>query len=104
MNIDQNDPAALDLVREIFPNVEIRAYTVWHRLGRLWARFQHRFGNHDDVWTYRIGVDMADRFEEMSLVIGKPLNPAAVIVKQLECSVCHRKTGPIHVVEAQEEV
>ena len=91
------------MVSELFPSAEIRGYTVWQQLGRHWARLLHRFGGHDDIWTYRIGVDLADGFSEQPLTIdadGRIIKTAEamVLVKQIECSICQRKSGPIIVV------
>lgn len=102
MNIDQTDREAVALVQEIFPTAIVQPYTVAQQLGHRWARLLHRFGIHDEVWTYKVGVDSATGFKERPVVIGKPI-PGMVIVKMLECSICGRRTGPIHVVEPAKE-
>ncbi len=76
MNIDQSDPEASDLVRRLFPTAEVGHYTVWQRLGDHWAHLLHRFGIHNNIWTYQ--VDLTDW--PMSV-------PPS---KRLECSICHR--------------
>lgn len=117
MSVDLSDPNSVALVHRIFPNAEVRGYTVWQRLGRRWASLLHQFGIHDDVWTYRYGMVSADdQFEEVHLTIagdvlshmeggvtvidnvrvtGTGVSRDAVLTKQLECSICHRKNGPI---------
>jgi hypothetical protein len=98
------DPREIDLVNEVFGHVvthegrpvEVRPYTISQQLGRRWARLLHRLGIHDNVLTYRVGVDHEGVFEQRHYLVGGP-NQLAV-AKGVECSICHRVKEPFSIV------